>query len=80
MNWVDKDLLIINNRLAGRSGGIGRRAGFKIPSWQQGEGSSPSFGSFRCLFWYEGGELAEFVDDFGHFFDGVVDLLFGVVS
>ncbi len=28
-----------------RSGGIGRRAGFKIPSWQQGEGSIPSFGS-----------------------------------
>ncbi len=28
-----------------RSGGIGRRAGFKIPSWQQGEGSSPSSGS-----------------------------------
>ena len=29
-----------------RSGGIGRRAGFKIPSWQQGEGSSPSSGIF----------------------------------
>ena len=28
-----------------RSGGIGRRAGFKIPSWQQGEGSSPSSGN-----------------------------------
>lgn len=28
-----------------RSGGTGRRAGFKIPSWQQGEGSTPSFGS-----------------------------------
>ena len=27
-----------------RSGGTGRRAGFKIPSWQQGEGSTPSFG------------------------------------
>ena len=30
----------------GRSGGIGRRAGFKIPSWQQGVGSSPTSGSF----------------------------------
>ena len=28
-----------------RSGGIGRRAGFKIPFWQQSEGSSPSSGS-----------------------------------
>ena len=28
-----------------RSGGTGRRAGFKIPSWQQGEGSTPSFGT-----------------------------------
>ena len=28
-----------------RSGGIGRRAGFKIPSGQPGEGSSPSSGS-----------------------------------
>jgi hypothetical protein len=27
-----------------RSGGTGRRAGFKILSWQQGEGSTPSFG------------------------------------
>ena len=37
-----------------RSGGTGRRAGFKIQFWQQSEGSSPSFGtkvkaSFR--FW-----------------------------
>ena len=31
----------------GRSGGIGRRAGFKIPSWQQGEGSIPSSGIFQ---------------------------------
>ena len=35
----------------GRSGGIGRRAGFKIPSWQQGEGSSPSSGICSlCVF------------------------------
>jgi hypothetical protein len=30
-----------------RSGGTGRRAGFKILSWQQGEGSIPSFGNIR---------------------------------
>jgi hypothetical protein len=33
----------------GRSGGTGRRAGFKIPSWQQGEGSTPSFGNSSIL-------------------------------
>ena len=32
-----------------RSGGIGRRAGFKIPFWQQSEGSSPSSGSYAVL-------------------------------
>ncbi len=36
---------IITARSKRRSGGIGRRAGFKIPSWQQGEGPSPSSGS-----------------------------------
>ncbi len=31
--------------LSCRSGGIGRRAGFKIPSSQEGEGSTPSSGT-----------------------------------
>ena len=34
-----------------RSGGIGRRAGLKIPSWQQGEGSTPSFGSDTIIYY-----------------------------
>ena len=34
----------------GRSGGTGRRAGLKIPSWQQGVGSTPTSGSiFRVM-------------------------------
>jgi hypothetical protein len=46
----DKTLRTMNNTSPmwfGRSGGTGRRAGFKIPSWQQGEGSTPSFGNSR---------------------------------
>jgi hypothetical protein len=45
---VDKVAFYQNNCRSigfGRSGGTGRRAGFKIPSWQQGEGSTPSFGN-----------------------------------
>ena len=34
-------------RLTGRSGGIGRRAGFKIPLWQHSVGSSPTSGITR---------------------------------
>ena len=43
----DNFSLFLNNTCSvgfSRSGGTGRRAGFKIPSWQQGEGSTPSFG------------------------------------